>query len=125
MKKLFTYFTPPLLFLLVIVSFSCQKVDMQNGKIGAGLQSVTSFTGSISNLTSADFIPQDGDSIERITVLGAKLTNPYLIPNMQQAYSNLGLSPSLAVVNNLYVRFFPSGSAQLYQLDSSMDAQNL
>ena len=55
-------------------------------------------------VTSADYIPQDGDSIERETTLGVQLTNPYLIPNMQQAYSNLGLSSSKAVVNNLYVR---------------------
>ncbi len=46
-------------------------------------------------LTSADYIPQDDDSIERITTLGVRLTNPYLVPNMQQAYTNLGLSSSL------------------------------
>ncbi len=33
----------------------------------------------------------DNDSIERITILGIQLTNPYLIPNMQQAYANLGI----------------------------------
>ncbi|MEO6638354.1 MAG: hypothetical protein ABIN25_08760 [Ginsengibacter sp.] len=73
---------------------------------------------------SAAFIPQDGDSIERITTLGAKLTNPYLIPNMQQAYSNLGYAPSLATVTNLYVRFKPT-TDQLATLDSIMDLRGL
>lgn len=75
-------------------------------------------------LTSADFIPQDGDSIERITTLGVKLTNPYLIPNMQQAYTNLGLSSSMATITNKYVRFKPT-VAQLATLDSTLDAQGL
>lgn len=79
---------------------------------------------SKAQLTSADFIPQDGDSIERITTLGVKLTNPYLIPNMQQAYTNLGLSSSLATITNKYVRFKPT-VAQLAALDSTMDAQGL
>ena len=38
---------------------------------------------SLSNnntIYSADFIPHDDDSIERITVLSSQLTNPYLIP---------------------------------------------
>ena len=79
---------------------------------------------SKAQLTSADFIPQDGDSIERITTLGVKLTNPYLIPNMQQAYTNLGLSSSLATITNKYVRFKPTVT-QLATLDSTMDAQGL
>jgi len=73
---------------------------------------------------SADFIPHDEDSIERETILGYQLTNPYLINNMMQAYGNLGLNPAKAVVNNLYVRFLPSTN-QLAALDSIMDAQGL
>lgn len=53
-----------------------------------------------------------------------QLTNPYLIPNMQQAYTNLGYSSSKAVLNNLYVRFLPT-TEQLAALDSIMDAQGL
>jgi hypothetical protein len=70
------------------------------------------------------FTPQDGDSIERITVLGSQEPNPYLIPNMQQAYLSLGYNPNLATVNNLYVRFNPTTS-QVAALDSIMDAQGL
>jgi hypothetical protein len=73
---------------------------------------------------TADFIPHDDDSIERITVLGVPLTNPYLIPNMTQAYHNLGIYNVPVVVTNLYVRFKPT-IAQLATLDSTMDAQNL
>ncbi|MDQ6843531.1 MAG: hypothetical protein M3Z92_04130, partial [Bacteroidota bacterium] len=80
---------------------------------------------SKAQLTSADFIPQDGDSIERITTLGVQLTNPYLIPNMQQAYTNLGLSSSLATITNKYVRFRPTTVDQLATLDSTLDAQGL
>ena len=79
---------------------------------------------SKAQLTSADFIPQDGDSIERITTIGVHLTNPYLVPNMQQAYTNLGLSSSMATITNKYVRFKPT-VAQLATLDSIMDAQGL
>jgi len=75
-------------------------------------------------LESADFIPHDEDSIERETVLGYQLTNPYTVSNMQHAYGNLGLNDGLAVVNNLYVRFLPTID-QLAALDSIMDAQGL
>ena len=44
---------------------------------------------------------------------------------MQQAYSNLGLSSSIVSINNLYVRFLPSGIDQLAVLDSTMEAQGL
>lgn len=77
------------------------------------------------HLVSAPYIPHDDDSIERPTTLGIKLTNPYLIPNMKQAYADLDLSSSKAVVTNLYVRFLPSGVDQLAVLDSVMDAQGL
>ena len=80
---------------------------------------------SKSQLTSADFIPHDDDSIERITTLGVKLTNPYLILNMQQAYTNLGLSSSMATVTNKYVRFKPTNVDQLSVLDSTLELQNL
>lgn len=73
---------------------------------------------------STIFDPHDDDSIERETVLGAQLTNPYLIPNMRQAYLDLGYDPNRAIVTNLYVRFKPTVD-QLASLDSSMDAQGL
>lgn len=87
--------------------------------------SVNLLSASAAQLISADFIPQDGDSIERITTLGVRLTNPYLIPNMQQAYTNLGLSSSLATINNKYVRFKPTSVDQLATLDSTLETQNL
>ncbi|HEV8083301.1 MAG TPA: hypothetical protein VGP55_08880, partial [Chitinophagaceae bacterium] len=41
------------------------------------------------------------------------------------AYTNLGLSSSLATITNKYVRFKPSSVDQLATLDSTMDAQGL
>ncbi|MBS1575156.1 MAG: hypothetical protein JST09_07605 [Bacteroidetes bacterium] len=67
----------------------------------------------------------DNDSIERPTVLGVKHVNPYLIPNMQKAYANLGITSQSITVTNLYVRFLPSSAAQLGTLDSVMNAQGL
>lgn len=87
--------------------------------------SLTNASGTSFQLQSAPFVPIDDDSIERPTTLGIQLTNPYLVPNMQQAYANLGLNSSNAVVNNWYVRFLPSGIDQLAVLDSVMDAQGL
>ena len=55
---------------------------------------------------SADFIPHDEDSIERETILGYQLTNPYLINNMMQAYGNLGQDPAKAIVNNFICTLF-------------------
>jgi hypothetical protein len=43
---------------------------------------------------------------------------------MQRAYTNLGLSSSKAIINNLYVRFLPASTNQLAVLDSAMDAQS-
>ena len=112
---------------LVFITFlflfaSCKKIEMkppQNPEAPGGISFSQNTT-----LYSADFIPHDDDSIERITTLGVQLTNPYLIANMQQAYANLGYSGSMATVTNLYVRFKPT-TAQLAALDSIMDAQGL
>ncbi len=108
--------------------FSCQKIALKPSDDIASPASPKNSARLLASgsypIVSADFIPQDGDSIERETVLGVQLTNPYLISNMQHAYGNLGLNDGLAVVNNLYVRFLPTTN-QLAALDSIMDAQGL
>lgn len=76
-------------------------------------------------MTAVYFENHDDDSIERQTVLGGQLTNPYLIPNMQQAYSNLGITNVTVNITNLYVRFKPSDIDQLDVLNSTMETQNL
>ncbi len=123
MKKLLVKFPPLLIFILVTV-FSCTKMDLKKDK-NFEMDNTLLPGWAKAQLTSADFIPQDGDSIERITTLGVKLTNPYLVPNMQQAYTNLGLSSSLATVTNKYVRFKPTTVDQLSTLDSTLDTQGL
>lgn len=109
--------------LFLIVSVSCKKIEMkppQPGDTAGNLSLSTKNT-----IFSAAFVPQDNDSIERITVLGAQLTNPYLIPNITQAYHNLGIYNVPVVVTNLYVRFKPANVDQLAILDSTMELQNL
>jgi hypothetical protein len=126
MRNIPIYFCGFLLFCSLI--FSCKKMELKStadidgqeklAKNSARLMASGGGTGS------ADFIPHDEDSIERETILGYQLTNPYLINNMMQAYGNLGQDPAKAIVNNLYVRFLPSTN-QLAALDSIMDAQGL
>ena len=70
-------------------------------------------------------VDYDGDSIERPTILGMQHVNPYLIPNMQQAYANLGITNVTVNVTNLYVRFLPNSVQQLATLDSTLDNQGL
>src|SRR5690348_11923031 len=84
--------------------------------------SLLSLTQSTDIYSDTSFNPHDDDSIERMTVLGPQLPNPYLIPNMQQAYLDLGYDPARATVTNLYVRFKPTVD-QLASLDSIMDSQ--
>ncbi len=115
MKKLLLNYPPLLIFILATV-FSCTKMDLKKDRTFETDKTLQPGW-SKAQLTSADFIPQDGDSIERITTLGVQLTNPYLIPNMQQAYTNRGLSSSLATITNKYVRFKPTVT-QLAVLDS-------
>ena len=96
------------------------QLNPKDGSIASSLLSVTQING----IYDPPFTPHDDVSIERITVLGAQEPNPYLIPNMQQAYLALGYNPNLATVTNLYVRFKPTVD-QLAALDSIMDAQGL
>ncbi|MCC6288431.1 MAG: hypothetical protein IT249_11145, partial [Chitinophagaceae bacterium] len=65
------------------------------------------------------------DSIERPTILGVHLPNPYIITNMKQAYKNITGQTSTPAVTHLYVRFKPSTAEQLSKLDSVMDLQSL
>ncbi len=95
-------------------------MNPKTGSIASSLLSVV----QNNSIYDPPFTPHDDDSIERITVLGSQEPNPYLIPNMQQAYLALGYNPNLAIVTNLYVRFKPTVD-QLAALDSIMDAQGL
>lgn len=115
-------------FIFCFAFISCQKIEMrpQSDANNSLLQkNVSSFASGGFHLVSAPYIPHDDDSIERPTTLGIKLTNPYSIANMRQAYADLDLSSSLATVTNLYVRFLPSSVNQLVALDSIMDSQGL
>ena len=76
---------------------------------------------STSNATSTnDPLPNNGDDP---IVLGSQLTNPYSIPNMQQAYNTLYGSGTAIIANNLYVRFKPTSSAQLETLEDNTQAE--
>jgi hypothetical protein len=119
MKTLLCRFILPIfLFLITFISCTKMQVDPKAASLEPALLSVAQTNG----LYDPPFTPHDDDSIERITVLGAQSPNPYLVPNMQQAYKNLGYNPNMATVTNLYVRFKPT-TAQLAALDSIMDAQ--
>jgi hypothetical protein len=64
------------------------------------------------------------DSNERMSILGMQHVNPYLLPNIQQAYNNLGVAIT-ATVTNYYVRFLPNSGQQAGFLDSLLDTQGL
>lgn len=94
---------------------------MQNSPFGINT-SLLSLKQNSDIYANASFTPHDEDSVETMTVLGAQLPNPYLIPNMRKAYLDLGYDPNRAVVNDLYIRFLPNLS-QLALLDSVMNNQ--
>jgi hypothetical protein len=113
---------PPIFILYILIGLiSCQKLNMQNSPFGMKTSSLALKPQS-DIYANTSFTSNDTDSVETITVLGNQLPNPYLIPNMRQAYLNLGYDPNRAVVNDLYVSFLPSLS-QLATLDSVMDSQ--
>ncbi|NJO03705.1 MAG: hypothetical protein HC880_20365, partial [Bacteroidia bacterium] len=64
------------------------------------------------------------DSIERPSILGVKLPNPYLLPNMRQAYTRVkgGTWSSLAA-SHKYVRFRPTDVNQLVTLEETLDLE--
>lgn len=76
-------------------------------------------------IDSMPAVNSDGDSTEVATIIGAQHVNPYLIPNMQQAYANLGITNVNVAVTNLYVRFLPNSPEQFSILDSTLDEQGL
>ncbi len=119
-----TRLTTNWLFALICACFifSCTKMDLKPQT--SAKPSLLAGGAQTNGLSDPAFTPQDGDSIERITVLGSQEPNPYLIPNMQQAYLALGYNPAMATVTNLYVRFKPT-SDQVYALDSIIDSQGL
>ena len=59
---------------------------------------------------------------ETPTILGQQMPNPYAVPNMKQAYQNLGRSNwNDIVATHYYVRFKPSANDQLLTLEESLD----
>lgn len=134
MQKRIACFVSVFLFTTFLFLNSCQK----NARLISEDKIDLSESASSSSLTALVVVPtctglkdvmpavnQDNDSIERPTVLGVKHVNPYLIPNMQKAYANLGITSQAITVNNLYVRFLPNSAQQLGTLDSIMDVQGL
>lgn len=115
------------------MSGSCKKNELQLDKTlsksidSSSLMKLKGLSSSMmaNSLATSVFENHDDDSIERKTVLGSQLTNPYLIPNMQQAYRNLGITNVPVNVTNLYVRFKPTDVDQLDVLTTAMEAQNL
>ncbi|WP_419803463.1 hypothetical protein [Mucilaginibacter sp.] len=117
---------------LLLLSVSCKKNEseidkaLSKGKDSAALNlKGLSSSMMLNSLATSVFENHDDDSIERVTILGNQLTNPYLIPNMQQAYRNLSITNVPVNVTNLYVRFKPSSVDQLDVLTTAMEAQNL
>ena len=114
------YFLPIILFFTVII-YSCQKnenINPKNSKLNStALKKLGVTTNFIENT--------DGDSIERATVLGSRLNNPYTIANMRTAYANLRITNVTVDITNLYVRFKPTTADQLDLLENTMEAQNL
>ncbi len=105
----------------ILLVFACQKITINTSK----QTSKTNVSNIVINNTYIDSfssVNHNGDTNEVMTVLGIQLTNPYLIPNMTQAYHNLGIYNVPVNVTNLYVRFKPT-ITQFKYLDSFMDVQ--
>jgi hypothetical protein len=121
----------PITFILSFIVFfsSCQKnlrtpnKGQQDENLNVPLATVPSTCGVlIDSMPPINFV---SDSVEIPTILGVQHTNPYLVPNMQQAHANLGITNVNVAVTNLYVRFLPSSPAQLGVLDSTLDVQGI
>ena len=108
--------------LVVSCSKTENKLSLQNN---LKLNATSLALKNLSTFFNAPCINYDNDSLERITVLGAQLYNPYLIPNITQAFHNLGIYNVPVVVTNLYVRYKPANANQLSPLDATMELQNL
>lgn len=81
------------IFLLVIFSFSCRKIDVKEETVSATAE-------SLQRPTSCDQLPtecedcgiqeaNENDSSELITILGGPINNPYSLETMRQAYNNI------------------------------------
>ncbi|HEY8935543.1 MAG TPA: hypothetical protein VIM65_10005 [Cyclobacteriaceae bacterium] len=82
-------------------------------------------TGTESAFSSPKVVAVDPllDSVETPTILGARLTNPYLLDNMKQAYLKVKGTSTGLTVNNLYVRFQPTSISQLVTLQETLDLE--
>lgn len=101
------------------ILFSCKREIATNNEITKKIN-----TSQISP-KSVVLLDNDEDTTYTPTILGVHLPNPYLVPNMKQAYINITGQTSTPAVTNLYVRFKPSGADQLRQLDSIMAISNI
>ena len=115
---------------IAMFMFSCTKfsagpaeVSVDAGDKSGAMVNAAPPPGNV-YIDSFDAVNHDGDTTERMTIVGNQLNNPYLIPNMQQAYANLGITNVSVTVTNKYIRFKPTID-QLSYLDSFMDAKGL
>jgi hypothetical protein len=113
--------------ILSLVLVSCKKIETINQTNHSSSNSSLAAPGCYIYpiIDSMPAFNVDADSTEIPTILGNQRTNPYTIPNMRQAYINLGLASITVNVTNLYVRFLPNSAEQLGILDSILDSQSL
>lgn len=110
--------------ILLIMFFSCKK-DYHDQILDN--RTISKLKTSSSNISSTAYptASDDNDSIETPTVIDYQLPNPYLIPNMQQAYYNVTGQNTTPAVTNLYVRFKPSDIDELKSLTSLTESLGL
>jgi len=110
--------------LLCLFLFACQKIGLDTKQsVNSGSIDMAA-ANNYTYIDSFSTVDNNNDSTETMTVLGNQLTNPYLIPNITQAYHNLGIYNVPVKVTNLYVRFKPT-MAQFKYLDSLMDTKGV
>ncbi|MCC6288408.1 MAG: hypothetical protein IT249_11030, partial [Chitinophagaceae bacterium] len=115
------YYKWTYLVVFILFSYSCTKNITDTASPNEPVASSSVAVANLASFTSLNY----NDSIERPTILGVHLPNPYIITNMKQAYKNITGQTSTPAVTHLYVRFKPSTAEQLSKLDSVMDLQAL
>lgn len=101
-----------LLFTFFFAINSCKKADHLNSTYPHLAVSTVEYKSSVQPVGT------DDDTTETPTVIDYQLPNPYTIPNMQQAYTNVTGQTATPAVTNLYVRFKPADLDQLQTLDA-------
>jgi hypothetical protein len=113
------------IIVLSLFLFSCKKTQFEDiKKVELNSVDAQSFSSRINSGTSecedcTELANSYADTIDHPTILGANISNPYTISNMNQAYFNVyGNYPSAALpVTHLYVKFSPSNLSQLASLE--------